>query len=367
MSRVILAQLVYNHYQFKNDRIMGLEETNVSDSEPASGCVENDVMDSQENADIRPALRTRSMILTNVPVVLDLIGLLEKAAAGPSNKNILFRVSQIDKETVSLLKDHAIDGSFVFSELQPRSRLFTHRISTTHFNLHDGVIKKLINASPVLNVLTLHELCIIWLRHNDEISPHAKSQIREENRRIITRTVSKHGFGTFLDDMTARISTLLPFDITPDDTMASSRKKRILSTSFPSLPTNLRVTTDVSGVSSRWQRIRRMATQLGNSCPSASRPTSQNKPLSPLSSSKLQRTLSLTTPSSPICFDSVSHDRQCGRIAPSWNDTSHITLLSFPATLTAVPWRRSSHQDRRQTASPHSDGLRVFLFDCSVT
>ncbi|KAK2956653.1 hypothetical protein BLNAU_8494 [Blattamonas nauphoetae] len=187
-SQATLAQLVCNSHHTKNDRVVRPEEGKVSDSEPADGFVDGDVMDRQEKGDVQSAHRTRSIIQTNVPVVLDLIGLLEKAAAGPSNKNILFRVSQIDKETVSLLKDHAIDGSFVFSELETKSRL---------------IIKQLINASPVLNVLTLHKRSVpLDFKENEEEWPHIDEQ-----------TLRSYS----LVDMAALISTLLPFDITPDD------------------------------------------------------------------------------------------------------------------------------------------------------
>ncbi|KAK2959917.1 hypothetical protein BLNAU_5114 [Blattamonas nauphoetae] len=378
--------------QFKNDRVVGSEERNMSDSKPADGCVGGDVMDRQEKADIQSAHRMHSIFATNVvssaatsthrtgwhrkanwscrhsisqvsslqlfqPVVLDLIGLLEKATAGPSNKNILFRVSQIDKETVSLLKDHAIAGPFVFSALETKSRLFAPDLSEDDLHSLDRIIKKLINASPVLNILTLHELCLIWLGHNDEISPRTNSQMREET------DISSHEQSanmdsalSFLDDMTARISTLLPFDITPDDIdgFVAEEEERalaesgsslqfgeksdnlrmklaefetrlslfgaILSTSFPSLPTNLRVTTDPICVSSDGSEQASVSSLL---VPNPTNPFTVN-------------TLS------PICFDGVSRDRQCGRITPSRNDTNHATLFSFPATLTVVPWRRSS-------------------------
>ncbi|KAK2963974.1 hypothetical protein BLNAU_1055 [Blattamonas nauphoetae] len=123
------------------------------------------------------------------PVLMDLINNLEEKGATHSNKNHLFPVSQIDKETLSLLESHKIVGGFVFDELKPRSRLFAPDITETHFHSLDRIIKKLINTFPVLNVLTLHELYVLWLRHNDEISSHTNSQVWEENRERITQSL----------------------------------------------------------------------------------------------------------------------------------------------------------------------------------
>ncbi|KAK2949016.1 putative Calcineurin-like phosphoesterase [Blattamonas nauphoetae] len=299
-SEGILLQIVRNPSLVENDEVVELEAGNVYGSEQTDESPYGEVMERQENDTIKLNRTTRSVFQTKVvsstatsipldwlasksqlnlqtlhlpkvsylqlfqPVLLDLITLLEEEGDALSKQHNLFPVSQITDEKISDLNDHAIAGRFVFAELKPRSRLFAPAISETHFNSLDRIIKKLINTYPVLNVLTLHELYVLWLRHNEEIASDTNNQIWEENRLRITQSlhtwirhclikldnenkdkysvwisptlqsssleveftenkeewahVSKQTMRDyFVVDVAAHLYTLLPFDITPAD------------------------------------------------------------------------------------------------------------------------------------------------------
>ncbi|KAK2963583.1 putative Calcineurin-like phosphoesterase [Blattamonas nauphoetae] len=198
------------------------------------------------------------------PVLTHLIDVLDRKKQQVLNHTIPFPVSQITDPDLEKLGDVLIAGYFVLRELQPRSRLFAPAITREQFHSLDRIIKKLINTYPVLNVLTLHQLYLIWLRHNEEIAFDTNNQIWEENRQRVRESVNawfryclvklseenREHFNLwlspslqmttlqllsddpevqrldmnettlrdyFIADVAAHLYTLLPFDITPTD------------------------------------------------------------------------------------------------------------------------------------------------------
>ncbi|KAK2959907.1 hypothetical protein BLNAU_5104 [Blattamonas nauphoetae] len=306
MSQAILAQLVCNSHHTKMDRVMGLEEANMSDSEPASGCVENDVMDSQENAD-PPAPAGLAGIekqtgTADTPSPTSVVPPTRPACpVGPhrtsgegcgwslEQEHLVSRFTNRQGDSLSPQRPRDCWSVCVFCAGNEKQIVHT---SNLHNTLQLARRSHQETDQRVLCSERPHTLRAesIWLRHNDEISPHTNSQIREKT------------------------------DKSSHEQLASMENKDKL---------NWLAENQKEGDTAREQLIgplRRTMTLLHFSDFQSVCVSSYKSEQTSVSSLLVQ------TPTNPFTDYTLIPDLL----------RYHITLLSFPATLTAVPWRRSS-------------------------